>query len=62
MDPYACLMRIRAAQRDLVAAMALDTDMRATLIERAADELCEAFGAMDEWLSKGGFLPTVWER
>lgn len=24
--------------------------------------LVEAWQAIDEWLSKGGFLPTAWER
>lgn len=27
-----------------------------------AEELCWAVDSMDEWLSKGGFLPTAWER
>lgn len=24
--------------------------------------LLEAWSALDEWLSRGGFLPTAWER
>ncbi len=61
-DPHACLMRIRAAQRDVAAAIASDATVRADLLERAADELCEAIGAMDGWLSRGGFLPEAWQR
>jgi hypothetical protein len=25
-------------------------------------EMCEQFQALDEWLSKGGFLPGPWQR
>jgi hypothetical protein len=28
----------------------------------AAVELAEKFQAMDEWISKGGFLPKAWTR
>ncbi len=27
-----------------------------------SEEVAEQFTAIDEWLSKGGFLPTAWER
>lgn len=27
-----------------------------------AEELAEAFQALDDWLSKGGFLPVAWEQ
>jgi hypothetical protein len=25
-----------------------------------AEEICEYFQALDEWISKGGFLPAEW--
>lgn len=28
----------------------------------AADEMRDAFEALNEWLSKGGFLPDAWKR
>jgi hypothetical protein len=31
-------------------------------IHTAADDLAEAFEALDGWLSKGGFLPDAWKR
>jgi hypothetical protein len=30
--------------------------------EAVADELAELVSSLDEWLSKGGFLPQEWER
>lgn len=30
--------------------------------KRVIDAVSENFEALDEWLSKGGFLPTDWER
>jgi len=29
---------------------------------RAADQIVERIKALDEWLSKGGFLPKEWAR
>lgn len=33
-----------------------------TLYEAAANDLAETAKALDEWLSRGGFLPSAWER
>lgn len=30
--------------------------------QNAADDLAEAAGALDGWLSKGGFLPDPWKH
>lgn len=30
--------------------------------EEYAEEMARLWEALDEWLSKGGFLPNVWER
>lgn len=49
MDPNATLDRMR---RHLDAAHSADE----------FDELCELVEAMDNWLSKGGFLPDAWKR
>ncbi len=49
MDPNTTLARLRE-----LAAAADD-------VEEAA-ELAEAFHALDEWLSRGGFLPADWAR
>lgn len=48
MDPDACLARIReAAEADRMQGPPYDS-------------LAELVQAMDEWLSKGGFLPQAW--
>lgn len=52
MDPNAALERIRTIHR------ALMDDPSGNL--RLVDELLELLAALDEWLSKGGFLPSDW--
>lgn len=52
MDPNALLERIR----ELVAATFVSED------GSYADDLAGAFDDLDEWLSKGGFLPSAWKR
>ena len=47
MDPNAALAKVR----ELIG----DGDSADVL-------LVDAFEALDEWLSKGGFLPSDWER
>ena len=32
------------------------------ILNAMASDISERFGALDEWLSNGGFLPTAWER
>jgi hypothetical protein len=58
MDPDVTLKEIRAAMSDWLNAEddALDANSTA-----AADRLVGHFQALDDWLSKGGFLPAGWE-
>jgi hypothetical protein len=37
------------------------TALRNALADGDAESAAEYFEALDEWLEKGGFLPTVWE-
>jgi hypothetical protein len=58
MDPNTALDNIRAAI--IVAQAAADGDSNDAEIE-AWQEVGEAFQALDEWISKGGFLPDEWK-
>lgn len=54
MDPNETLRLIRLT----IAQMRVDTDRN---VRRAhAEEIAEYFEALDEWASKGGFLPAAW--
>jgi hypothetical protein len=55
MDPTTALKNAREAA---------DAILRSSLDDRAelAVELAEAFEALDEWLSLGGFKPEEWNR
>jgi hypothetical protein len=55
MDPDVALKNARRAVENM------DTELD-YVDSGAAVELMEAFTALDEWLSKGGFLPRVWAR
>lgn len=57
MDPDACLEQARKALNDYNQAL-LAGDRHAVLV--AATTLADYFGALDEWLSRGGFLPEAW--
>ena len=54
MDPNATLAELRLAATGYWTVPPDD-------VEAAALHVVELFEALDEWLSKGGFLPTVWE-
>lgn len=65
MDPNEALRMIR----ELVDATAADLDDEHAAdvtddVERSgrATELVDTFRGLDEWLSRGGFLPTEWQR
>ena len=67
MDPNETLRKIREAARDVRLALdsyANDTDplTRAFALAASSDSLADATEALDEWLSKGGFLPSAWQR
>lgn len=55
MDPDQALTDARDALRGTES----ENDARAAL---AALALADAFRALDEWLTKGGFLPADWAR
>lgn len=57
MDPDAALQLVRDGIVELRAAA--EGDSNDAEIE-AAHELADAVQALDEWLSKGGFLPADW--
>jgi len=68
MDPNAALAAIREAQAIIqphVEDEHWDDDMRYALgddLKEAIESLAEHVQALDEWLSKGGFLPHDWLR
>jgi len=57
MDPDTCLENCQ-----LLAASILNLDDDDNVIDKAfaGEELAEAFNNLDEWITKGGFLPQVW--
>lgn len=56
MDPDECLRRIRAAITELQSSEPHTRNQ----INRATDDLYFGFQDLDEWLSKGGAMPTSW--
>jgi hypothetical protein len=54
MDPNATLTKLR----DYAVIVLLNDDIEST----EAVEIAEAIEALDGWLSKGGFLPSDWDR
>jgi hypothetical protein len=61
MDPNAALAHAREATQTVLGAV---YDAKANLNEfnYAITDLAETFDNLDEWLSKGGFLPSDWQR
>jgi hypothetical protein len=57
MDPNANLEE----QRKIAARMLKQVDEPEGIDEHDADRLAELVLALDEWISKGGFLPARWE-
>lgn len=56
MDPDATLLSLREAIETVWAA---ESSVAAAA---AADQVAEYAAALDQWLSKGGFLPAAWSR
>jgi hypothetical protein len=54
MDPDACLKLIRASVRRIEAMYLLDDNEAATL--------AVVVNNLDEWLTKGGFVPQDWDH
>jgi hypothetical protein len=55
MDPDACLEEIRKLLKTWHEMSDADEPFGDHL-----DMLCERVEALDDWLSKGGFMPTAW--
>jgi hypothetical protein len=60
LDPNKTLSDIRAVVRRIH--QAEDNDASAEDIARDAGELATLVQALDEWLTRGGFLPDAWRR
>lgn len=58
MDPDANLK----AQRDLVKSLREGAEYGQPFDEVDVDRLLELVQALDEWVSRGGFLPKAWAR
>lgn len=54
MDPNATLTEIRA--------IVAEHNGREFMSDDTADRLTELVESLDEWLSRGGFLPSDWAR
>lgn len=59
MDPNEALNRLRHALLDYRLAQDQENSMDA---QTHAEDIADAAEVLDEWLSKGGFLPTSWEK
>lgn len=59
MDPDAALANARTLVARLRRAQAQGQDQA---VASVAAELADAFDALDDWLSGGGFLPAAWAR
>lgn len=64
MDPNEALRIIRQAVANAQRQMDNDTGHPSFCVvdNRTVSALIEHCEALDEWLSKGGFLPTDWQR
>lgn len=56
MDSNAALARIREVVQEL------DGETDEFKYGQLGEELCQLVQGLDEWLSRGGFLPQAWER
>jgi hypothetical protein len=59
MDPEVALAKARDALARFRAADAADGDPTAAYLDAGAD-LADAFEALDNWMSQGGFPPPGW--
>ncbi len=57
MDPNATLAEIRRLIDDLDNGRCSPSQAR-----RARADVADLFRALDEWITRGGFLPTAWQR
>lgn len=69
MDPNATLQRFRDAMERLTNVRNAYADSTTgatepfeTYIQEAAEEAADAAADLDHWLTRGGFLPTAWQK
>lgn len=63
MDPNEALDRLRQLVADMNAIDASGEDPdESGEYRRIASEATDAFGGLDHWLSRGGYLPRAWVR
>jgi len=55
-DPNEALRELRRIMTQL------DKAQAAWEVEQLAERAADVFGGLDDWLSKGGFLPDEWRR
>jgi hypothetical protein len=60
MDPDICLENCKEIVAEIIKCIGVPYIEGATL-ERLATELAENFHNLDEWITKGGFLPAAWK-
>lgn len=58
MDPEAAHKRLVELSEQIVQG---DTVLDYESLRQRAEELAETFLGLDEWMSKGGFKPEVWD-
>lgn len=58
MDPNETLTKLREIKRRIQA----NVDTGTPLSPADAPDMADLFEALDDWLSKGGFLPADWQR
>lgn len=56
MDPDQALADARQAVKDF------DVAHGPEQVSEAAERLANAFAALDEWMSRGGFAPAAWRK
>jgi len=66
MDPDEALRRCRQLAAETAAMVDYSSKLRtqaseSRIIERA-NELADTFQGLDQWLTRGGFLPQPWRR
>lgn len=62
MDPNANLTEIRSELSDIAVCRDSTAGTDPGRVVEAAERVVTLFDALDEWLSKGGFLPDAWRR
>lgn len=62
MDPNVTLKEIRDLVRDVDNAVDGKVRMSTQGLADAAEEIADKFRELDEWVSKGGFLPKAWQQ